>query len=119
MTPSTGLVAFVAAEHAAFFVLEFFLFQTPLGLRVFKLTPEAAKAAAVLAANQGVYNAFLAAGLVWSLRAAPPQAFALKVFFLACVAVAGVVGGATASRSIFFVQALPALIALALLRAGL
>lgn len=118
MTPSTGLIAFVALEHAAFFALESFLFRTPLGLRIFKLTPEAAEASAVFAANQGVYNAFLAAGLIWSLRAGPAQAPSLKVFFLACVAVAGAVGGATASRSIFLVQALPALLALALLRAG-
>lgn len=116
MRPSSFLVGFVALEHAAFFVLESFLYETPLGLRIFKLTPEAAKASAVLAANQGVYNAFLAAGLVWSLLAPAETAPGLKVFFLACVAVAGVVGGATASRSIFLVQALPALLALALLR---
>lgn len=118
MTPSTVLVAFVALEHLAFFVLETFLFRTPLGLRLFKLTPQAAEGSAVFAANQGVYNAFLAAGLVWSLRADPAQAPGLKVFFLACAAIAGVVGGATASRSIFLVQAAPALLALALLRAG-
>lgn len=118
MTPSSGLIAFVALEHAAFFVLESFLFRTPLGLRVFKLTPAAAETCAVLAANQGVYNAFLAAGLVWGLAAAPGLALPVKTFFLACVVVAGLVGGATASRSIFFVQALPALLALALLRSG-
>ena len=118
MTLSSALVAFVALEHAAFFVLESFLFRTPLGLRIFKLTPAAAETSAVLAANQGVYNAFLAAGLVWSLQAPPETAAPLKTFFLACVVVAGVVGGATASRSIFLVQALPALAALALLKAG-
>lgn len=116
MRPSSVLVGFVALEHAAFFVLESFLYQTPLGLRIFKLTPEAAKASSVLAANQGVYNAFLAAGLVWSLLAPPETAGPLKTFFLGCVAVAGLVGGATASRSIFLVQAVPALLALALLR---
>ena len=118
MTASSALVAFVALEHAAFFILESFLFKTPLGLKVFKLTPQAAEASAVLAANQGVYNAFLAAGLVWSLLAAPEAALPLKTFFLACVIIAGLVGGATASRSIFLVQALPAALALGLLRSG-
>jgi len=118
MTASSVLVAVVALEHLAFFVLESFLFRTPLGLKVFRLTPQAAEASAVFALNQGVYNAFLAAGLVWGLLAAPDAAPALKTFFLACVIVAGLVGGATASRSIFFVQALPAAVALVLLRAG-
>lgn len=108
----------MALEHLAFFVLESFLFRTPLGLRIFKLTPQAAEASAVFALNQGVYNAFLAAGLIWGLLAAPGAAPGLKTFFLACVVVAGVVGGATASRSILLVQALPAAAALVLLRAG-
>lgn len=118
MTLSSYLIGFVALEHVAFFVLESFLFKTPLGLRIFKLTPAAAEASAVLAANQGVYNGFLAAGLVWGLIAAPAEALPVKTFFLACVIVAGLVGGATASRSIFLVQALPAAAALLLLRAG-
>jgi putative membrane protein len=118
MTLSSILVGFVALEHAAFFVLESFLFKTPLGLRVFKLTPAAAETCAVLAANQGVYNAFLCAGLVWGLTAEPGASLSIKTFFLACVVVAGLVGGATASRSIFLVQALPAAVALALLRGG-
>lgn len=118
MTPSSLLVALVAVEHAAFFVLESFLFRTPLGLRVFKLTPQAAEASAVFAVNQGVYNAFLSAGLIWGLMADPGQALSIKTFFLSCVVVAGAVGGATASRTIWLVQALPALAALALLRAG-
>ena len=118
MTPSSFLIGFVALEHAGFFVLESFLFKTPLGLRIFKLTPAAAEAGAVLAANQGVYNGFLAAGLVWGLWAPPEMAAPLKTFFLACVVVAGIVGGATASRSIFLVQALPGLLALVLLRSG-
>lgn len=117
MTLSSVLIGFVALEHAAFFVLESFLFRTPLGLKVFGLTPQAAEANAVFAANQGVYNAFLAAGLAWGLTAAPEAAPALKTFFLACVVVAGLVGGATASRTIWLVQALPALVALALLKA--
>lgn len=118
MTPSSVLIGFVALEHGAFFVLESFLFKTPLGLRIFKLTPAAAETCAVLAANQGVYNGFLAAGLVWGLLAAPAASLSIKTFFLACVVVAGIVGGATASRSIFFVQALPGILALVLLRAG-
>ncbi|MCR4294520.1 MAG: DUF1304 domain-containing protein, partial [Elusimicrobia bacterium] len=84
MTASTVLVAVVALEHVGFFALESFLFQTPLGLRIFKLTPEAAKTCATLAVNQGVYNGFLAAGLVWGLLAAPAAATPLKTFFLAC-----------------------------------
>lgn len=120
MTASSLLTAAVAGEHAAFFVLETFLFQTPLGRRVFGLTAaEQAGAAAVFAKNQGVYNLFLAAGLVWGLGAEPPLATPVKTFFLTCVAVAGVAGGLTAKRSIFFVQGLPALLALGLLRAGL
>ncbi len=118
MTPSAVLVACVALEHAGFFVLESFLFKTPLGLKIFKLTPQAAETCAVFAANQGVYNGFLAAGLVWGLLAAPEAALGVKTFFLACVVVAGVVGGATVSPRIFFVQGLPALLALLLLRTG-
>jgi putative membrane protein len=115
---SSALVGLVAAEHAGFLVLESLLFKTPFGLKVFKLTPAAAETCSVLAFNQGFYNGFLAAGLVWGLLAAPDQALAIKTFFLSCVIVAGVVGGATASRSILLVQALPALAALVLLRSG-
>ena len=118
MTPSSLLIGFVALEHVAFFVLESFLFKTPLGLKIFKLTPAAAETSAILAANQGVYNGFLAAGLVWGLLAPPEMAAPIKTFFLACVVIAGIVGGATASRGIFLVQALPGLLALVLLRAG-
>jgi len=112
---SAALIAFVAFEHVVFFVLESFLFKTPLGLRIFKLTPQAAETNAVLAFNQGFYNLFLCAGLVWGLREGSTS---LQTFFLACVLVAGLVGGASASRGIFFVQALPAAVALALLRSG-
>ena len=118
MTASSLLIGFVAAEHFAFFLLESFLFKTPVGLKVFKLTPAAAETCSVLAANQGVYNAFLAAGLVWGLFAAPGQALGLKTFFLACVIVAGLVGGATVGPRLLLVQALPAMIALVLLRSG-
>jgi putative membrane protein len=107
------LVAFVAIEHLGFLVLEMFLWETPVGMRVFGTTPEFARASAPLAANQGLYNGFLAAGLIWSLTRGR-AAFPLKVFFLACVIVAGVFGALTAKTSVLFVQAMPALLALAL-----
>ena len=111
------LVALVALLHLWFLVLEIFLWDKPLGLKTFRQTPEAAATSKVLAANQGLYNGFLAAGLLWGLwlRGA---GFDIKVFFLACVIVAGVYGAATVGRKILFVQALPAAIALALLFAS-
>ena len=111
------LVALVALLHLWFLVLEIFLWDKPLGLKTFRQTPEAAATSKVLAANQGLYNGFLAAGLLWGLwlRGA---GFDIKVFFLGCVIVAGVYGAATVGRKILFVQALPAAIALALLFAS-
>jgi putative membrane protein len=110
------LVAIIALEHVWFLVLEMFLWQKPLGLKTFRQTPETARITAVLAANQGLYNGFLAAGLVWSLLVeSPTESFRLQTFFLACVTVAGVYGGLTASRSILFLQALPALLGLVVL----
>ena len=110
------LVAVVALEHLWFLVLEMFLWTKPIGLRTFRQSEEKARASAALAANQGLYNGFLAAGLVWGLLASPPEfAFSIKVFFLACVIGAGVYGAATANRRILFVQALPAALALGLL----
>lgn len=107
------LVALVALEHAAFLVLEMFLWETPLGLKVFGQTAEAARQSAVLAKNQGLYNGFLAAGLAWGLLAAPPVGGPVRIFFLACVAVAGVFGAVTTGKtSLFFIQSLPALLAL-------
>jgi putative membrane protein len=105
------LVALVALLHIGFLVLEMFFWTTPFGLRTFNLTPEFAAASAALAANQGLYNGFLAAGLIWGL-VARESAYAIKVFFLVCVIVAGVFGAATAKASILFVQALPAAVAL-------
>jgi putative membrane protein len=104
-------VALVALLHLYFLVLEMFLWDKPLGLRVFGLAPEFARASKSLAANQGLYNGFLAAGLVWGLGAG---GFSIKVFFLACVVAAGVFGALTANRRILWVQALPGAIALAL-----
>lgn len=106
-------VAIIAALHLAFLALEMFFWTKPLGMRTFGLTPELAKSSASLAANQGLYNGFLAAGLVWGLTLGP-AGFGVKVFFLACVIVAGVFGGFTAKRSILLVQALPGLLALVL-----
>ena len=107
------LVALVALEHAWFLVLETVFWTKPLGRRTFRMTIERARDTAALAANQGLYNGFLAAGLLWSLVAGTPeQAFELKLFFLACVAVAGTFGAATVSRSILLVQAVPALAAI-------
>ncbi|MFK4490884.1 DUF1304 domain-containing protein [Bradyrhizobium sp. USDA 336] len=107
------LVALVAALHVFFLVLEMFLWDKPLGLKVFRNSPEKAEITRVLAANQGLYNGFLAAGLVWGLfHGNPAFAFQIKVFFLLCVIVAGAYGAATVSTRILIVQALPAAIAL-------
>ena len=110
------LVALVALLHLYFLVLEMFLWDKPTGLRTFGHTAEAAAASKVLAANQGLYNGFLAAGLIWGLSLGAAGT-AVKVFFLACVVIAGLYGAATASRKILFVQALPGLVALALVLA--
>ena len=110
------LVAVVAALHVYFLVLEMFFWTKPLGLKTFRNTIEKAKESAVLAANQGLYNGFLAAGLVWGLfHPTPAFAFQIKIFFLLCVIVAGVYGAATVSRRILYVQAAPAALALILL----
>lgn len=106
-------VVLVALLHVGFLVLEMFLWTKPTGRRVFKLPPDVTTAAAPLAANQGLYNGFLAAGLVWGLLEGP-YGFRIVVFFLVCVIVAGVFGAATARRSILWFQALPGTIALLL-----
>jgi putative membrane protein len=108
------VIAVVALLHVYFLVLEMFLWDKPAGLRAFGQTPEAAKASKVLAANQGLYNGFLAAGLAWGLVLGD-SGIGVKVFFLVCVLVAGLYGAATASRKILFVQALPAALGLVLL----
>jgi putative membrane protein len=110
------LIAFVALLHTYFLVLEMFLWTQPLGLKVFNQSLEKAQQSAVLAANQGLYNGFLAAGLVWSLF--HPDAFVakqLQCFFLGCVIVAGIYGAYSVNMKIFFIQALPALLTLLLL----
>jgi putative membrane protein len=108
------LVGLVAVAHFGFLVLEMFLWQKPVGLKVFRQSPENAARTAVLAKNQGLYNGFLAAGLLWgAYAAASGGGAAIATFFLRCVAIAGTYGAVTVSRGIFFVQALPALFALA------
>jgi putative membrane protein len=110
------LVALVALLHVYFLVLEMFLWTRPLGLKTFGQSLEKATDSAVLAANQGLYNGFLAAGLIWGLvHPTPGFAFQIKAFFLACVIVAGLYGAATVSRRILLVQAAPAALALIVL----
>ncbi len=108
-----GLVALVALLHLWFLVLEMFLWTKPYGRRTFGLTPERAEATRSLAANQGLYNGFLAAGLAWGLWAGE-SGYPVKVFFLGCVIVAGIFGAATAHRKILWVQAVPGAVALGL-----
>ena len=110
-------VGLVALLHVYFLALEMFFWTKPLGLKTFRNTPEKAETTRVLAANQGLYNGFLAAGLAWGLvlgAAGDP----IKIFFLGCVIVAGVFGALTASRKILWVQALPGAVALALVFAA-
>jgi putative membrane protein len=113
---ANALVALVALLHVYFLILEMFLWTRPLGLKTFRNTQEKANDSAVLAANQGLYNGFLAAGLLWGLlHPTPAFAFQIKVFFLLCVIVAGAYGAYSVSRRILFVQAAPAALALIML----
>ena len=103
------LTGFVALSHVGILILEMFFWDHPIGRRIFGMTPEVSASSALLAANQGLYNGFLAAGLIWGLWARRRE---VKIFFLGCVVVAGVFGGMTAKPSIVLTQALPAAIAL-------
>ena len=114
-TAANLVCALVALIHVYILVLEMFLWEKPAGLRAFGLTPERARDTRVLAANQGLYNGFLAAGLFWGLSGGGT---AVKLFFLGCVLVAGLYGAATASRKILFIQALPAALGLGLRALG-
>jgi putative membrane protein len=105
------IIGIVALLHTYFLILEMFLWDKPMGLSVFRNTAEFAAQSKTLAANQGLYNGFLAAGLIWSLFAGDP----VKIFFLSCVIIAGIFGAFTVSKRIFYIQALPALIGLVLL----
>ena len=113
---ANALIAVVAVSHVGILVLEMFLWDHPVGRQAFGMTPEVSASSRVLAANQGLYNGFLAAGLVWALWSDRRE---LKVFFLSCVIVAGVFGGITAKPSILLTQAAPAVLAMiALIAAG-
>ena len=112
-TAANIVLAIVALLHLWFLVLEMFLWTRPSGRRAFGLSAEFAEQSKALAANQGLYNGFLAAGLVWGLCLGG-AGFYVKVFFLTCVLVAGIFGGLTASRKILWIQALPAAIGLVL-----
>lgn len=107
-----GLIIVIAFEHIGFMVLEMWYWDKPLGRRLFRLDPSFARASRALAANQGLYNGFLAAGLFWSVY---ESSLSLKLFFLACVLVAGVFGGVTVGRKILWIQGLPVLAVLLLL----
>jgi len=117
-TLASILVFIIALEHLLILYLEMFLWAKPKGRKIFAMSEEQAEATKVLAANQGLYNGFLAAGLFWSLvYPAPEVAYHIQLFFTVCVLVAGLYGGATASKVIYKVQALPAFITLAVLLA--
>lgn len=107
------LVFLTALLHLGFLVMEMFLWKTSWGQKIFRLDSDFAVKSAVLAANQGLYNGFLCAGLIWSLCTTNAQfAMQLRIFFLICMLIAGIYGGLTANKNIFFIQALPALLAL-------
>ena len=105
------VIGFVAVLHLGFLVLEMFLWNKPFGMKTFNMTKAVADSSAALAANQGLYKGFLAAGLIWGLWSGLPS---VKIFFLACIILAGAFGGLTAKRSILYIQALPALVGLIL-----
>lgn len=111
-TAANIMITVIAVLHLGFLILEMFLWNHPFGRKTFQLTPEYSQASASLAANQGLYNGFLAAGLIWGLVSGQ---FSVKLFFLVCVLIAGIFGGITAKRSILYMQALPALLGLLLL----
>jgi putative membrane protein len=117
-TAALLLVGLVAALHLYFLVLEMFLWRTPRGRHTFGTTQEFADASAPLAANQGLYNGFLAAGLIWGMLAPAPTGHQAQVFFLCCVLAAGLYGSRTVNRRILYVQALPAAAALAVVLAA-
>ncbi len=111
---TTIVIALIALLHVYILILEMFLWQKPVGLRAFRNTPEKAAITKVLAANQGLYNGFLAAGLFWGLWLGDAGT-SINVFFLVCIAIAGIYGAATAARKILYIQTIPAAIALGLL----
>ena len=108
---TTIITGVIIVLHLYFLILEMFFWTHPYGRKVFSLSKEFAEQSKVLAANQGLYNGFLAAGLIWGLSLGT-KGFGVLLFFLICVAIAGIYGGLTANRKIFFIQAVPAIIAL-------
>jgi putative membrane protein len=106
------VIGAIGVLHIGFLVLEMFLWTKPIGLKTFRMTKEVAESSATLAANQGLYNGFLAAGLFWGLISGMDS---IRIFFLVCVLSAGIYGGLTANRTILYIQALPALIGLVLM----
>ncbi len=117
MPVANSLIALIALLHVYILVLEMFLWEKPAGLRAFRNSPEKAALTRVLAANQGLYNGFLAAGLLWGLWLGA-EGNSIKYFFLICIAVAGAFGAATAAKKILYIQTIPAVIALACLWLG-
>jgi putative membrane protein len=117
-TRASIVVTIIALMHLWFLVLEMVLWDKPAGLRAFGITPEYAAQTKVLAANQGLYNGFLAAGLAWGLMLGGSEGTHVKLFFLACVLVAGAYGGLSATRKVLWVQGLPAAIGIALVLAS-
>lgn len=112
---TNGLIGFIAIEHIGFLILEMFLYTKPIGQKIFKITPEYAEQSKMLAANMGLYNGFLAAGLIWALFFSKELiSHSLKVFFLSCILIAGLYGWYSVSKTILIVQAIPALVALLL-----
>ena len=110
------IISLIAALHIYILILEMFLWNTPRARRVFGMTKEQAKLTTINAANQGLYNGFLAAGLIWGLLSSNPEiSFQVKIFFLSCIAIAGLYGAKTVHKKIFFIQAAPSLTAIALL----
>ena len=112
---ANAVVLLVAVLHVYILVLEMFLWDKPMGLKAFRNTPEKAAETKVLAANQGLYNGFLAAGLFWGLALGDAAGFSVKIFFLLCVAIAGLYGAATAARMILYIQTVPAALGITLL----
>ncbi len=109
-------VLFVCGMHIFFMILEMFLWQKPLGLRIFRNTAEKARLSSALAANQGLYNGFLAAGLIWGMvNPNPDFAVQVKMFFLGCITIAGIYGGYSVNKRIFYIQSLPAVLAMYLI----
>ena len=112
---ANAFVTLVALLHIYFFVLEMFLWTKPLGMKIFRMSQDKANETKTLAANQGLYNSFLAAGLIWGLiHPFPELAVQIKFFFLSCVVIAGIYGAYSVNRRIFFIQSTPAILALVL-----